>query len=643
MNMKKRGVFGILIRNPKSQAAIFIIVSLIVILSGVLYFFYQRQAVEKEVEIIQPEAAPIKLYVENCIKSVAEDGLERIGLSGGYITVPDGISSNPKSHLSAFPGAAFKMPYWWHNGIEAVPTEAFINRQLAAHIRAEFKNCISNFEPFAGRFEVNELDEPVVDVQFNDNDVSATLKYPLEIISKDGNLKTVIEKFSYIVPIRFKKVYELARLVMERENKDYFLEMRTIDLYSMDSDIPTTDVEARCKIKVWKLSDIKEKLAKLLRVNLPYIRVKGTDYNPNIYVPNPGGKSIYSQTYFQQHYIWEINKEPSKYKNMKVSFAYENWPLEIYARPSENGILRSNSQKGSDMLSFFCLHIWHFTYDISYPVAVTILDQETGKNRPYRFSFAFKVSIDHNQPSRINKGTTLFEEAPDLLPEDFCNSLQNEITIFTVNNATGEDIRGVNLTFACGRHDCYMGQSDWLSLGAAAGISKKFPYCTNGVIKGSTEGFAESKSFIQTNVDGKSYVLVLNPIKEFRNYKVVKHLLSEPGTAQELNSNEKASILIKGKDTGFEGFAVYPAEAEFPLKLPDSRDATYEVTIYLVDEENIIGGYIGEWKAGKDDLRKADEIVFHAIEQGPASDDEKLLFISGLNSYSKKIPAPELR
>ena len=78
---KKRGRYSIVILNSKSQAAIFIIVALMIILSGVLYFFYQRQAVEDEIETVQPETAPIKLYVDNCIKSIAEDGLETIGLT----------------------------------------------------------------------------------------------------------------------------------------------------------------------------------------------------------------------------------------------------------------------------------------------------------------------------------------------------------------------------------------------------------------------------------------------------------------------------------------------------------------------------------------------------------------------------------
>lgn len=642
MNIKKRGGIGALLLNSKSQAAIFIILSLMIILSGVLYFFYQKTAVGKEVEVVQPEIAPIKLYVENCIKSAAEDGLERIGLSGGYINLPQKIENDPRAHLAAF-AAGFKMPYWWHDGTASVPTEEFINQQLRGHIKNELSSCINNFEPFAGMFEINQLKEPVVEAKFNENDVSVSLKYPLEIIAKSGDFRAFIENFAYVAPVRFKKVYELAKLIMERENKDYFLERKTIDLYSMDADIPTTDIEVRCSAKAWQLSSIKERLQNLLRSNLPYIRIQGTDYNPNLYVPNPDGKNIYSDTYFQQHYVWEIDKDAEKYKNMKVAFAYDNWPLSIYARPSENGILKSNAQKGAQTLSFFCLHIWHFTYDIGYPVIATVFDQETEANSAYQFKFAFKVAIDHNEPNRINTGSTLFEAIPDLPSEDYCNDVQNEITVFTVNNATSDDIRGVNLTFVCGRYSCGMGQSDWLSFGAAAGLTKRFPYCVYGIIKGSKQGFADSQSFIQTDVDSRSYVLPLNPVKEFQNYRVVKHLLSSPGIAEELESDEKVSIVVKGKDTGFESFAVYPMESNFPLTLPEGKDATYEVSIYLAKGEEITGGYTGDWKVSKDSLKGSDSIVFHVVEQGPASEDDRLLFISGLSSYSKNVPAPELK
>ena len=224
--------------------------------------------------------------------------------------------------------------------------------------------------------------------------------------------------------------------------------------------------------------------------------------------------------------------------------------------------------------------------------------------------------------------------------DDYCNAVQNEITIFTVNNITGDDVRDVKLSFACGRYSCEIGKSDWLSFGAASGIAKRLPYCVYGVIKGARQGFEDAQSFIQTDVDGRSYILLMNPVKEL-NYRVVKHMLSNPTAVQELESNEKASIFIKGIGNGFEGFAVYPREAEFQLRLPD-KDASYEVNVYLADGENIIAGYIGNWSVSRDVLGNANEIIFHVVEHEALSEDERTLFIASLSSYSKNVPKPEI-
>ena len=629
--------------SSKAQAAIFLVISAAILLGGLLYFIYQRQAAETEAEVVAPELQPVKVYVDSCIQQVAEEGLQRIGLSGGYINVPSAITGNPNAYLSDFPGSAFKRPYWWHDGIAAIPTEEFIIDQLIGHIKRELKNCINDFEPFRQRFGITELaQEPAVDISFNENDVSVKLKYPLEISAKDGTFNGNMENFLNTINIRFKKAYELAKLIMVRENNDYFIERRTIDLYSLDTEIPTTDIEATCKTKVWQMADIKNKLQTLLRVNLPYIRVKGTTYNPNLYIPLPTGAGTYQDSYYQQHYVWELADEMDSYKRMKVTFNYDNWPMQIYSRPSQNGLLKSNSQKGSDLLNFFCLHIWHFTYDIKYPVIATIFDPETSSNKPYQFSFAFKVDIDHNQPNRISRGTLVFDTVETVSTDEYCSDVDNEITIFTVNNATGDDVNDVDLTFVCGRYYCDIGKSEPLSFGAAIGVIKKLPYCVNGIIKGTRKGFADAQQFIQTDVDGRSYILSLNPVKEINNFKVVKHLFSNPSVEKDIGSDEKVSIVIKGKDTSFEGFAVYPKETTFPLQIPSGTDAAYEVTIYLVNEEEIIGGYVGDWQVSRDALENSNEIIFHVIEQGQASEDDRFLFLSGLESYSQQVPAPEI-
>ena len=58
-------------------------------------------------------------------------------------------------------------------------------------MQSELKNCINNFEPFASRFEINELEKPVADVSFNENDV----KRVFEMLSDFELMKKEFESY----------------------------------------------------------------------------------------------------------------------------------------------------------------------------------------------------------------------------------------------------------------------------------------------------------------------------------------------------------------------------------------------------------------------------------------------------------------
>src|SRR3989338_1875056 len=157
--MKKRGDLG----ARKAQVSIFLLAAVVILILGMIYFLYQRQNSEKKIEFVQPELVPLKSYVENCLKQITDEGLETIGLTGGFIDVPDSVSSNPKSYLAAYPSSHFKIPYWWYGGIEAVPTEDFIKDELKVHIKRELDGCIKNFEQFEPRFIITKAKEPIID------------------------------------------------------------------------------------------------------------------------------------------------------------------------------------------------------------------------------------------------------------------------------------------------------------------------------------------------------------------------------------------------------------------------------------------------------------------------------------------------
>ena len=44
--------------------------------------------------------------------------------------------------------------------------------------------------------------------------------------------------------------------------------------------------------------------------------------------------------------------------------------MNIKVRPSNKGIMKSGTAKATKLLDFLCVHIYHFSYDLIYPVEV---------------------------------------------------------------------------------------------------------------------------------------------------------------------------------------------------------------------------------------------------------------------------------
>jgi hypothetical protein len=620
--------------KKRGQVTIFMVLALFLLLLGSLYF-YSKRASLFEGEFVQPEIAPAKNFVEACIVSVARQGLAILGTNGGYITFPEEIELNPRSYLKLGPVSGIKNPYWWYDGVQNIPSEGFITSQLEAYITSELETCIEGFQDF-NQFEVEERGPLNVKVTLNEEDTTVDVNYPITLISNFNRTRYELENFRQDIPVRLKKVYEAARDVLEAENRDFFLEFKTIDLIALDSDIPTTGLEPTCAQRIWSVDAVENKLKKLLSVNLPYINVVNSEFDDKIFVPNPFGESTYKDSYYNAHYKWQITDK--NYDGLRISFSYdERWPFLFYARPSRDGLLKSNAQTGQDLLDFFCLHIWHFTYDAIYPVKTTIIDNSGVV--PFQFTFAFKVSVDHNQPRRENFASTVLEAPDRAMREEYCSDLVNEITVFTIANVTDQfDVAHVNLTYTCGIFTCPIGESEWISFGAAAALTRQFPFCASGILRGNKGGFEQAEMFIGTETPA-SYTMFLRPVKEYTDYEVVKHDFDNPSAVRSLNEDEKASITVKSKTTGFETFGAYPISGSLPIKLL-SENHEYDVTIYLSNNEDIIGGYQGTWSVNPDP--SSGKITFHVLEK-QGSQNDRFLFISGLNSYSQRIPKPEIR
>jgi len=665
-----------MMHKKRGQITVFIIIGALVLLTYFLLSYYKTEKLE-ETKLIMPELIPVQQFVQACTEGLARKAIDIIGVNGGYITFPPWIANNPNSYLQLTPVEDLRNPYWRYDNKEAIPPIDFMEKQISDYTEAGMARCLDNFSAFGDVYTILKLDDFNVITEIDEEDITVKTIYPIEVRDKFNKTLAELQKFPVTIPIRLKKVHELAENIMQRENKDYFIEEKAIDLISLDDkNIPTTGMEIRCGKKRWEVQKIENKLKTLLDVNLPFIKIKGTGFEEGSMIApyqlqdiNPYSQSnLYNESYYYYHYIWDISE--IERPNMHVSFSYEqNWPMELEVRPNKGLYIESNPQRAGKILSLFCFHIWHFTYDVIFPVKTTIVDDKTENNERYSFNFFFEAQINHNKPDRTNLASETFEARDTYLEEEYCADVTNEITLFAVDQKTNNKIRDVNLSLTCGRYTCNIGKTRSYWDEDPSGIPKlkqRVPYCSNAVISGVKQGYEDSITHIQTGrrLDtppderiGNSFTLDMRPIKEF-NYTVVKHRLLPQGISgpSPLTEDEKAIITINLKEENleeeeFESYGTYPIDFMAPLRLLGKDDFKYDLEIFMMDNQSINGGYTGEWnvrwsdpsKPGDIPLKFGKNITFHIITEDLETDEERFRFMAQLNTNSKKVPLPDIK
>ncbi|HII68461.1 TPA: hypothetical protein HA270_01170 [Candidatus Woesearchaeota archaeon] len=650
-----------------AQVALFIIIGMILIASLGLFLYFQSRMGQKHA-VILPEAVPVASFIEDCTAQTAKEAIDLVGLNGGYVALPDEFAHDPLSYLST--GPIGKNPYWWHDGITNIPPLEFIEGQIASYVESNMAACINGFAGFNHSFAIGQKGAIVADVQINEEDISVALTYPLAITSTATQAKSTLSAFQTTIPVRLKKAYGMAQAIIEQNKRDGFLEQRTIDLMALDQDkeIPLTGIEVTCSQKEWPKAAAKERLKDLLQANLQFIRIAGTSFESDSYIPLPEevkGARTFSNSYYNYHYIWDVTENPDT--QLKVGIRYDNrFPMLLSARPSDGNVLKSNAQKGQAVLSFFCMHIWHFVYDLTYPVIITVTDPQANGHSEFRLTIASQVNIRSNQPSRSSQSFSAFDSAPAITDDEYCSDLFYDTTVFTSDAKTGLDVGEVNLSLICGKFACPLGVSGVLPGGTTAGLRRAMPLCTYGFIKGVREGYAETRAPITTSQREGTASLLMQPVKEFHNYTFLKHRKTSDGIAQgmPLEPGEKAVITIKNTDSesDFESYLTYPFTIEraitiknesdepveklvnesMPLTLLAHDDYTYELAIYLINGNNITGGFAGNWTTTYEEVDDGREVLFHLIETDAKGDDQ-FLFIGSLALHSEGVPEPKIR
>ncbi len=646
-------------KGKRAQITVFIIIGIIVLFTAAvaLYITSGKKAPDREEVVVPSEIKPVYDFVTGCMSEISEEAVQLAGIQGGYVNLEkqQEIIRTPPSYIKIDPGNLIKLPMWHYEGEERIPSESFIQNEIAEHVKESMAGCLNNFAVFDPQFFVTEQGDMNVVVSFSTQDIIIKMTYPIEIESGKGT--TNHEEFIAFVPVRLKKMRDVAEKIMKAENKKAFFENLTIDFLAMDRDIPMDGMLFECGPKIWKLEEIKKKLQSILRTNMVRIRVKGTDHAPfeekesvyaqlaEDYGPEEFAQGIRPEgdlpgdTY--QHTMMYFDAGIEEADDLKVYFTYEpRFGMDLFAYPSSGGLLRSNSGRGFQrFLSFLCVNIYHFTYDVRFPIKAMLRDPNAFDGKGFNFQFGFPVTVKENEPSRNVFRIRPFEDI--FHDPTYCEKLGTNFVDIMVQGYDEEGyfmasgIKGVNISFQCLNRYCTIGQTGYNpALPGKYILSTAVPSaCGNPFVVAEKEGYLPVTQQITSGTD--TLVLTMKKLKDL-DFRIVKHpYLSSSqtfGPPEELSSYEAVSIYMKQKGGKHEQILMYPNTTK--IELIDGT-ASYEIDAFLTRYDKFSGGYSNyNLTIGISDISGKDTMLMHIFEYRPIpTSDEKstdmILYLTG--------------
>ena len=605
-------------QNKKSQAAIFMIVGMMIIIGGII-FFYSTQKIstpyEPEIRIIQEQVPlefnPIKDYASACAYSVAAEGLKIMGRQGGYISFEDkalnketfaATASPTESELVSFAkDSELKIPYWWHlksannckgdckfasKRPELRAADNSIERQLERYIDLKFKDCLDNFKPFAEQgFKISEAGKIKSDVTISAEDVIVLVEYPLDIEIRDA--KARISQYPVRLPVSLERIYDLSTKITNLEIKHRYIEKHVLNLLVAFSGVdknklpPMSDMQFKFGSSTrWQKTDIKNKVTGLLISYIPLFQVDGAyNYERNNF------DSELRQRLYDSTIIPAAN---SSFSDLSAQFTYlDFWPVHFDLNCKGENCVPSSA---NSLISFFGIQQYRFAYDLSFPVLVEVQDPFAFNGQGYAFNFFLEGNIRNNKPMPADFAP--LERGALSESSLLCDAkTSGNVTISVADTATKKPVDGASVLYTVIDESCFIG-----STGTEGVMKERFPVAVGGVVNIVKEGYIGKAVEFDPILKMDSKLKVdINPLQTKKIIIRKKNVVKTPqgwqfsNAASDLGPKESATAtLTRANGEGeldFSSAAYYEGKEAAEIEL---APGTYAADISLILDDRIV-------------------------------------------------------
>ena len=585
--MKKRG-----------QVTIFVILALVIVVSGVLIFVFKDSI---SGEKVPAQIDPIYNSMTSCIEGITISGISILQSTGGHIYLPEfeaGSRYAPFSSRLDFVGV--DIPYWFYmsaSGLkeERIPELNDLEKDLENYISERVLNCdLSSYKEEGFTFVESS---PTTKVRIKNNVVDVEVRMDLSI--KRGEEIYLLSLFESRTDSELGNLYYDAAQIYSRQNEELFLEEYSVDV--LNNYAPVDGIEFSCSPISWSAPEVFSELGEAFSNNLASIS-NNKDSQDYFYLDS----SVESEVRF---------------------LTSPNWPSYYGVAPSEEALMLAEPVGREQGLGIagLCYTPYHFVYDIRYPVLIQLF--KNGET----FQFPMVVLIEGNLARESASGIS--SEALEV--ENFCEDSSTEIKINVYDSDSNE--LDANLAYTCLNSKCDLGKAQ------EGYLETLVPQCLNGKLVASLEGYRDFE-ITHSSVNESSINLILDKVYE-KEIKI--NLEGSQGFDSALitfdNGEEVQTVIYPQQNSVSLSNGIYEVEA---LVYANSNLELESFTReQCVEVESGIKGFFGVISEECFDVEFPNTIVSSALFGGGRGEvyfsDSELTSSSYLEINSENLKVPE--
>jgi hypothetical protein len=498
----------------KGQVTVFVILGIVLLIVAALLITVKTQInSDPDVEIVFEgglDAKRVHSFVTTCLSSVAKQGLEEIGKTGGNINTQGLVLSPIPTQSDVLMFSPLKVPYWHYLKdcsassigcmasnkpplckvddecvIQGYAGPNSIEEQLELYVQNELSSCTRQFRTLEGLVSVVETGSLEVDVMIGESDVFFKLDYPLLVSSVSSESEENLELFSTKLSVNLKQIYELSSDIIEAEDRATFFEAITLDLITVYSGLDESKLPPMAEItlfgfskKFWVRNEVEEKLADIILPYMQFVQFQNVaNYRP-IILNEETDDDVYEDGFWS---LFDIlpSDDGALYSDLEVNVQYTYEP--IYLNIGDSELIQPTSPDFGNLFFLkwinFLMSDYRFNYDLSYPLLIKVTEKEAFNNEGFTFYFAVEVNLRDNIPMNSNV-TAVEQRIPFTTSLDATHQLiDRTVRIETEDKHTGEPLEEVQISYYCG-YDYNLGETRLIN--GKAIWEGKLPYCEFG-------------------------------------------------------------------------------------------------------------------------------------------------------------------